>query len=137
MDNLFELTSWAGTVEQALIQAVATLDVEEGGMYVIARADLDNPDDVRVAAVDTIAPLALNHVGLRGPAREALRGQLADRLQSVRLHAAEGFGLLGVDADIEQLEEQLELESDDEVKDALQAALRQIRGRASGTQIGR
>jgi len=81
--------------------------------------------------------LALNHVGLRGPAREALRGQLADRLQSVRLNAAEGFGLLGVDADIEQLEEQLELESDDEVKDALQAALRKIRGRSSGTQIGR
>ncbi|MCH7974946.1 MAG: HEAT repeat domain-containing protein [Bacteroidetes bacterium] len=136
-ESLFELTSWAGTVEQALIQAVATLDAEEGGMYVIARADLDNPDDVRVAAVDTIAPLALNHVGLRGPAREALRDHLADRLQPVRLHAAEGFGLLGVDADIEQLEEQLELESDDEVKDALQAALQQIRGRASGTQIGR
>lgn len=135
-NELFELTSWMGTVEMALIQALATLDVEEGGGYVLARAGANNPDDVRVSAVAAIAPLALSHVALRGLSREALRGYLGDRLEAVRLRAARGLGTLGVDVDIEALEEQLEHEESDDVKDAIRTALRQIRGRAGGTHIG-
>ena len=134
--SLFELTSWMGTVELALIRAVSELSMENGGAYVIAHAGPDNPDAVRTASIATLASLALDHVALRAPARETLRESLADRLQPVRLNAARGLGRLGVDVDIVKLEEQLERESDDDVKEAIRYALRQIRGRASGTQLG-
>ncbi len=135
-DDLYALNSWNGAVEGALIRAIEVLNIEEGGEYLIERSNPNNPDDTRIAATEALAPLALGDIGLRGAAREALRGNLGDRLQQVRLHSARGLGRLGVDEDISPLEEQLEVESDDDVKEALRASLRQIRGRASGTQIG-
>ena len=62
---------------------------------------------------------------------------LDDRRTGVRLAAADALGQFGTADDTEALERRLETEDEEEVVKALEQALRQIRSRQSGTQIGR
>ena len=135
--GLFETPSDRGTLEEALIEAIGQLGDERGGPYLLARLALSNPDDVRAAAATTLTPLALDHAVLRPPARAAFREALRDRLSPVRAEAARGLGRLGTPDDIPLLEARLEEEPDEGVQGAIRTALTQIRGRQSGTQIGR
>ncbi|MDX1439549.1 MAG: M1 family aminopeptidase [Rubricoccaceae bacterium] len=135
-EGLFDVTGSRGVVDLALIEALGMLSEERGAPYLLDRVGPNNPDRVRTAAIAGITPLALEHVTLREDVSNALVSLIADRLVEVRLQAVRGLSRLGNEEHIDALEARLEAEDVSEVQDAIREALREIRGRATGTQLG-
>ncbi len=130
------LPSWRGSVEQALVAAIADhrLGGIEGAQYLAAQTDIRRPDALRLAAVEGLLVLARQDDEVRGFATQALAPLLGDLRPELRRAAAEALGEIGDDASLAALRAQVEAERDPVVEAALRGAVEQL-GKGS-TQVG-
>ena len=129
-------TSWRGSVEEALIETIATyrLGGLEGAEVLVDMTGVMRPDNVRLAAIGGLLVWSRRDDDVRALAADALADLVDDVRPGVRRVVAEALGEIG-DADaLARLQAQVEVERDPIVKAALEGAVEQLE--KGTTQIG-
>ena len=133
--GLLALDTWGGVVEEPVAVALGQTGSARGLGWLVAHAAPGHLDAVRARSLDALSRLAIG--GDAEPARQPLRDALGSDRRDVRLAAAVGLGRIGTRDDINRLDAQLEVETDEAVRQALLASVRRLRAEAEGTVTGR
>lgn len=135
--GLFDMTTWGGTVERPLAQALGQLGTTQAIPYLREHAGPDNPDGVRVTSVSALARVAAENPDEVSGICAFFVTLLEDRRSEARHAAAQALGSVGTADDIRALNGRLADETDPEVREAIEEAVRQIRARSSNrTMLG-
>jgi len=133
---LLGVTSWRGSVEEALVEAIATyrLGGLDGAEVLVDMTGVMRPDNVRRAAIGGLLAWSRRDDDVQALASSAFADLVADARPEVRRLVAEALAEIG-DADaLARLQEQAEVERDPVVKAALEGAVEQLE--KGSTQIG-
>jgi hypothetical protein len=133
--GVLERESRFGRLETHIAAALDTLGEGRAMQWFVDHVGPDNADRVRGAAARALAGLAAHQPALGSAARAVLLPMLSDRLAAVRLGVARGLGYVGTRDDIPALEARRAAETDEEVRVALDAAIRRIRFGPSETVV--
>ena len=125
---LYDVRSWRGVTEIALIQAANELNAAAAADWLEARTGQMNGDNVRVAATAAFVSIAVRQ---GDPMKDRAGDLLADLLYSdrkaVRLAAAQAIAAVGNEAALEALEARAAEETEAEVQAALDDAVEQLK----------
>ncbi|MEP0545783.1 MAG: M1 family aminopeptidase [Rhodothermales bacterium] len=135
---LFDLASWRGTVEEALIETITKyrLGEMEGVGVLTAKTGVMNPDNVRLAAINGLLVWARRDEDVRPVAASALARLVGDERPGVRQAVASALAEIGDEASIAALEAQVEVERDPVVEAALRGAVEQIKKGSTQVRAG-
>ena len=133
---LLGVTSYRGRVEEALAEVIAErrLGGQAGVQYLVARAGVQNPENVRRAAVTGLVEWARRDEEVQAEAASALAALVGAGTADLRRAVAEALAEIGDADSLAALEAQLAEERDETVKAALEGAIEQVK--KGSTQVG-